>query len=314
MAMPARVIIVSGFLGAGKTTLITQLLKGALSQTKTVLIENDFGEASVDASLLKNSGFTVRELLSGCICCSLSGDFALALEEVVLEYHPEVVLIEPSGVGRLSDILKACAAPRLRPHICVAGKITVVDARRCQTYRDNFGSFFEDQIGFADALVLSRWEESSRRCQEALGLLKGLNPHAPIYTGSWEAIAWDSLLGLSEPLASSGLGPRRYRIRVPDKTKEPAPAAHTFFHTVTLYLEKAFGPEEWERKASELEKEFYGQVLRAKGIVPSPGGFLNLQYVPGEVELTPCPPQSGFICIIGRDLCIQELEKLFNGD
>ena len=312
--MPARIIIISGFLGAGKTTLITELLKGALSQTKTVLIENDFGEASVDASLLKNSGFTVRELLSGCICCSLSGDFALALEEVVLEYHPEVVLIEPSGVGRLSDILKACASPRLRPHICVSAKITVVDARRCQTYRDNFGSFFEDQIGFADALVLSRWEEGSGCCREALSLLKGLNPHVPVYTDSWDAIPWDSLLSLKEPLVPNRTASRRYRVSVGEKAKGPVPVAQSFFHTVTLYLEKTFSKEEWKRRAAELEKALYGQVLRAKGIVPSPDGFLNLQYVPGEVELTPCPPQSGFICIIGRNLCIQDLEKLFNGD
>ncbi len=137
--MQAEVYIISGFLGAGKTTLIQKLIKETFIGRKIALIENDFGESSIDADLLRSDQFEVTEINNGCICCSLSGDFVKALSKLIKEYAPEVIIIEPSGVSKLSDIEKACSEIK---NIKIAAKITVVDAKRCQSYYENFGFFF----------------------------------------------------------------------------------------------------------------------------------------------------------------------------
>lgn len=178
--MATEIYVISGFLGAGKTTLIQKLLKEAFRKEKVVLIENDFGEISVDAALLKSGGIEVKEMNSGCICCSLSGDFVKALKELLDRFHPDKIIIEPSGVGKLSDIMKACSDPRVQALAKVKAKITVVDVKRCQMYLDNFGEFFEDQIQNANVILLSRTESFSDKINDAYRLVKSLNAHSTI--------------------------------------------------------------------------------------------------------------------------------------
>ena len=144
--MTTEIYIISGFLGAGKTTLIQKLIKESFQKDKVVLIENDFGEISIDAALLKSSGIEVKEINAGCICCSLSGDFVKAVKELLDRFHPDKIIIEPSGVGKLSDIVKACSDQRIQQLAKVKSKITIVDVKRCKVYLHNFGEFFEDQI------------------------------------------------------------------------------------------------------------------------------------------------------------------------
>ena len=161
--MAVDVFIVSGFLGAGKTTFIQKLMREVFRGVRLAVVENDFGEESVDASLLGTSGVLVTELNSGCICCSLSGDFVRAFLDMLGRFKPEKVIIEPSGVAKLSDVVRACEDPRIAQLAEVRGKITVVDASSCRKYADNFGEFFEDQIEHADTILLSRTGRSPDR-------------------------------------------------------------------------------------------------------------------------------------------------------
>ena len=151
-----KIDIVSGFLGAGKTTLIKKLLKEALQNTQVVLIENEFGEIGIDGGFLKEAGIEIKEMNSGCICCSLVGDFAASLKEVLSTYTPERVLIEPSGVGKLSDVMKAVQGAMQNEEVVLNSAVVVVDAGKCKMYMKNFGEFFINQIAYAGTIILSR--------------------------------------------------------------------------------------------------------------------------------------------------------------
>ena len=151
-----KIDIISGFLGAGKTTLIKKLLKEAFQEEQVVLIENEFGEIGIDGGFLKEAGVEIREMNSGCICCSLVGDFGASLKEVVEKYHPDRILIEPSGVGKLSDVMKAVQGVQGETDIALNSYTTVVDAKKCRMYMRNFGEFFNNQVEYAGAVILSR--------------------------------------------------------------------------------------------------------------------------------------------------------------
>ena len=182
------VYVISGFLGAGKTTLIKTMVRSALRNKKIVVIENDFGEAGIDAGLLKECSLAVTSLSDGCICCSLTGDFEKAMERILKDYAPDAVLVEPSGVGRLSDIIKICLKQEDRGLIHLKKTITVVDIRSFDKYRKNYGEFFEDQIAYADLILLSRQEEDVHEIQPVKAKLRKLNPEARIEADFWESI------------------------------------------------------------------------------------------------------------------------------
>lgn len=156
-----KIDIISGFLGAGKTTLIKKLIKDVLHKEKIVLIENEFGEIGIDGGFLKDAGIEIREMNSGCICCSLVGDFSEALKKVLAEYHPERIIIEPSGVGKLSDVIKAVQGVAEEAEICMNSFTTVADAQKCRMYMKNFGEFFNNQIEYANTIILSRTQNLS---------------------------------------------------------------------------------------------------------------------------------------------------------
>jgi len=181
-----KVDIISGFLGAGKTTLIKKLIQEVFQGQKLVLIENEFGEIGVDGGFLKDAGVEITEMNSGCICCSLVGDFGKALAEVIATYAPERIIIEPSGVGKLSDVIKAVQKVQEENELEISGCVTVVDAQKCKMYAKNFGEFFNNQIENAQTLILSRsqnlTEDKLTACVE---LLKGINADAKILTTPW---------------------------------------------------------------------------------------------------------------------------------
>ena len=178
-----KIDIVSGFLGAGKTTLIQKLLKEALAGSQVVLIENEFGEIGIDGGFLKDSGIEIREMNSGCICCSLVGDFGTSLKEVLSTYHPERILIEPSGVGKLSDVMKAVQDAGLGTDVELNSAVAVVDASRCKMYIKNFGEFFVNQIEHAGTIILSRTDiASEEKIRQAVDLIREHNPKATIIT------------------------------------------------------------------------------------------------------------------------------------
>ena len=194
-----KIDIISGFLGAGKTTLIKKLLKDGFQGEQVVLIENEFGEIGIDSGFLKEAGIQIREMNSGCICCSLVGDFGTSLKEVVTKYDPDRILIEPSGVGKLSDVIKAVQGVQDEVDIKLNSYTTVVDAKKCKMYMKNFGEFFDNQIQYAGAIIMSRTDiASEKKVQESLELLRSLNKDAAIITTPIENLDGKKLVEVME--------------------------------------------------------------------------------------------------------------------
>lgn len=198
-----KIDIVSGFLGAGKTTFIQKMLKDVLYKEQVVLIENEFGEIGIDGGFLKDAGIEIKEMNSGCICCSLVGDFGTALKEVVDTYHPERILIEPSGVGKLSDVIKAVADLSVGKEdmtdVVLNAAVAVVDVSKCKMYIKNFGEFFINQIENAGTIVLSRTQNVKQdKIEEAVKLLREHNEKATIITTPWDLISGEQILATME--------------------------------------------------------------------------------------------------------------------
>lgn len=198
-----KVDIISGFLGAGKTTLIKKLLLEALKGEQVVLIENEFGEIGVDGGFLKEAGIEIREMNSGCICCSLVGDFGTALKDVIDKYHPDRIIIEPSGVGKLSDVIKAVKDLHIENEIKLNSASTVVDALKAKTYMKNFGEFFNNQIEHAGTVVLSRTQKQTEdKLNEVIKMMRELNPKAHIITTAWDELDGAQILAAMENITN----------------------------------------------------------------------------------------------------------------
>ena len=194
-----KIDIISGFLGAGKTTLIKKLLKDAFKGEQVVLIENEFGEIGIDGGFLKEAGIEIREMNSGCICCSLVGDFGASLKEVISKYHPDRILIEPSGVGKLSDVIKAVQGVAEETGLVLNSYTTVVDAKKCKMYMRNFGEFFNNQVEYAGAIIMSRTDiVDEAKAQVAMELLREINPKAAIITTPIEKLEGAKILEVME--------------------------------------------------------------------------------------------------------------------
>ena len=198
-----KIDIVSGFLGAGKTTLIKKLLAEALKGTKVVLIENEFGEIGVDGGFLKDAGIEIREMNSGCICCSLVGDFTTSLTEVIEKYAPERVLIEPSGVGKLSDVQRAVLEASEQAGVEPGSSVAVVDASKCKVYMKNFGEFFIDQIEHAGTIILSRTQGmDEEKLEKVVAMIREHNKDAKIVTTPWDELTGKYILETFEAVTS----------------------------------------------------------------------------------------------------------------
>ena len=198
-----KINIISGFLGAGKTTLIKKLLGGAFGNEKVVLLENEYGEVGVDSGFMRDSGIQITELNSGCICCTLVGDFSRALDELMETYHPDRIIIEPSGVGKLSDIRRVVVDLMEEHEITLEGSATVADVGKCRMYAKNFGEFFIDQIENAETIILSRTQTASgERIEKCVELLRGYNEHARIITTPWDELTPAQMLDVIESAAS----------------------------------------------------------------------------------------------------------------
>ena len=194
-----KIDIISGFLGAGKTTFIKKLLKEAIAGEKVVLIENEFGEIGIDGGFLKDSGIEIREMNSGCICCSLVGDFGRSLNEVLTKYTPDRVIIEPSGVGKLSDVMKAVCDVAGEIDVVLNGSVTVVDAQKCKMYMKNFGEFFNNQIESAGTIVLSRTDVADAdKVAQCVEMIREKNPKAAIVTTPIDKLTGEQLLEIIE--------------------------------------------------------------------------------------------------------------------
>ena len=189
-----KVDIISGFLGAGKTTFIKKLIKEIYPDEQIVLIENEFGEIGIDGTFMHDSGIEITEINSGCICCSLVGDFETSLVEVIEKYHPDRIIIEPSGVGKLSDVIKAVNEVN-SDELSLDNHMTVIDAKKCRLYTKNFGEFFNNQIKYASLIILSRTEDITEfQLNECIKIIKEHNNKANIITTTWNQLTQETLV------------------------------------------------------------------------------------------------------------------------
>ena len=338
-----KIDIFSGFLGAGKTTLIKKLIAEAYSGEKLVLIENEFGEIAIDGGFLKDAGIEITEMNSGCICCTLVGDFGKALQKVMEEYSPDRILIEPSGVGKLSDVI---AAVEKINGVVLNGTAAVVDAKRCKMYLKNFGEFFGNQIENAGAIILSRTGELSEdKLHQCVHLIKERNAEAPIVTTAWDELDGKQILAAIEGQSSlkKQLAELEHHHHHHDHHHEHHEHAHEHTHEhhhdhgenctcgchdhdhhhhdadevfVSWGFEtvKKYSKQQLESILADIENEKqYGIVLRAKGIVEDEtGGWIHFDYVPGEADIRSGSADiAGRVCVIGSNLKQSTLTALF---
>ena len=386
-----KVDIISGFLGAGKTTLIAKLLKEAFPGEQVVLIENEFGEIGIDGGFLKESGVEIREMNSGCICCSLVGDFGTSLKEVVEKYHPDRIIIEPSGVGKLSDVIKAVKDLHIENEIRLNSASTVADASKVKVYMKNFGEFFNNQIEHAGTIILSRTQNvSEAKLKTDIELIRSLNKDAHIITTPWDDINGKQILDamenvtnlelemLAEAAAKAaeehehehhhdgecgcghdhdhehehhhdhdgecGCGHDHDHEHHHDHDGEcgcghdhdheyehhhdhdgECSCGHDHHHG-HHHADEVFTswgvetPDKYDKETlSEIlrklsETDDYGDILRAKGMLPTPEGkWMFFDLVPEEYEIRDGEPEiTGRICVIGAKLKEDALKELFN--
>ena len=389
-----KVDIISGFLGAGKTTLIAKLLKEAFPGEQVVLIENEFGEIGIDGGFLKESGVEIREMNLGCICCSLVGDFGTSLKEVVEKYHPDRIIIEPSGVGKLSDVIKAVKDLHIENEIRLNSASTVADASKVKVYMKNFGEFFNNQIEHAGTIILSRTQNvSEAKLKTDIELIRSLNKDAHIITTPWDDINGKQILDAMENVTNlelemlaeaaakvaeehehhhhhhdhdeeCGCGHDHEHEHHHDHDEECGCGHdhehdhehehhhdhddecgcghdhehehhhdhdgecgcghdhhHGHHHADEVFTSwgvetpNKYGKEELSeilRKLSETDD--YGEILRAKGMLPTPDGkWMFFDLVPEEYEIRDGEPEiTGRICVIGAKLKEDALKELFN--
>lgn len=333
-----KIDIFSGFLGAGKTTLIKKLLKEAYKGEQVVLIENEFGEIGIDGGFLKEAGVEIREMNSGCICCSLVGDFGTALKEVIAKYEPQRIVIEPSGVGKLSDVIKAVQKIENEVEIKLNSFTTVVDATKCKMYMKNFGEFFSNQIEYAGTVILSRTDKASEeKIAAALEIIRGLNQTAAVITTPIEKLSGEKILdtmennrSLEKELMDEEVCPvcggHHDHEHHHDHEECGCGHDHDHDHHHHHHADEVFtswGKETTKKYTKEGIHEIlealsnhndeYGMVLRAKGMVEGEDGqWIYFDMVPGEADVREGAPEyTGRICVIGSKMNEANLARLF---
>lgn len=316
-----KIDIISGFLGAGKTTLIKKLLKEALGQEKVVLIENEFGEIGIDGGFLKEAGIQVTEMNSGCICCSLVGDFGTALREVVSQYAPDRIIIEPSGVGKLSDVIKAVQKETENCSLTLNSFVTVADAKKCEMYMKNFGEFYNNQVEYSGTVILSRTAQMpEEKLGQAVELIREHNQKAAVITTPWEELDGEKILAVMEEGNQLEMELLEEEEICPECGHHHSHGEEHHHHADEVFTSwGAETPKKYEKEAMEqILKDLsgtdcYGTILRAKGIVEGPDHtWLHFDLVPGEYEVREGEADyTGRICVIGSDLDTEKIQALF---
>ncbi len=320
-----KVDIISGFLGAGKTTLIRKLIEEGYGDKKIIIIENEFGEIGVDTGFLKDTGVIINELTAGCICCTIVGDFEKALSEVMDEYKPDVIVIEPSGVGKLSDVISAVKSLNNKD-ILLNSFPVVVDAKKAKKYLKNFGEFFENQVENASAIILSHTSGlDEAKIDEVVKMLRKLNPRAAIVTTDWEELKGKDIIDAMEERRSLDYVMEKLREEESEEHHHEHDHQHEHHHehqhehqhehhhehdehcgcgqdhhhhhhghdadevfsTVGIETAKIFNRKQIEDILEEIEdEEKYGMIIRAKGILKAlDGKWIHFDYVPGEGDI-----------------------------
>lgn len=324
--MRTKVDIISGFLGAGKTTLIKKLLEEGLKGEKLAIIENEFGEIGIDGRVLEDAGINVREINSGCICCTLAWDFETSIREVIGKYRPDRMLIEPSGVSRLSDVVRTCESPGLKDLLQINMLMIVVDALKYSVYAANFGDFYEDQVKHAKTIILSRTQRAeTKKLESVVRSIQKLNASANIITTPWEDLDAGLIISVAERDASISLARHMHDERGHehpegcecgcDHGHSHAPEAGEVFEEWGAETPAVFDEKELKAMLEALDNEKqYGMILRGKGIVQTGrDSWAQFDYVPGEYDVKGAAADyTGRLCVIGRNLNKTGLERLFH--
>ena len=341
-----KIDIFSGFLGAGKTTLIKKLIKESFAGQKVVLIENEFGEIGIDGGFLKESGIQINELNAGCICCSLVGDFRAALQQVVEQYHPDRIVIEPSGVGKLSDVTRAVEGVAEHLDVQLSSFVTVADVNKVKMYMKNFGEFYDDQISHASCIILSRTQNATEeKIAAAVAMLREKNPTATIVTTAWDALTGEQILKAmstkddfkAELIAMAAKANEEHahedeeeehehhhhHDHDDDDHDEHCCCGHHHHHhdhdadevftSWGVETARKFSKADIEHALTELDTGNYGMILRSKGIVDGGAdGWLEFDYVPGEWEVRARGADvGGKLVVIGSKLDEKAIAALF---
>lgn len=316
--MKVKVDIFSGFLGAGKTTLIKKLANEGLYKEKTVIIENEFGEVSIDGTLLKETKLQVKEISAGCICCSIAGDFKKALMEIMENYSPERIIIEPSGIGKLSEILSAVQNSDMKSRLQLNNVITVVDVMRFDMYINNFGEFYKNQIINARTIVLSRTQSfSEHKLLNIQEVIRRLNSKANIVTTPWKDLSGKKIIEVGDNNLSVNEEVNLIKRPYLGGTLKTGRISESrqVFETYGLETPKKFNINWLKDNIVNInDKKMYGKILRAKGIVQTDSGeWIQFDFVPGEFETRKTSSDySGRLCVIGTELNKINLKKLFS--
>ena len=345
-----KVDIFSGFLGAGKTTLIKKLIADGYNGAKLVLIENEFGQIGIDGGFLKESGINITEMNSGCICCSLVGDFGTALKDVIDQFAPDRILIEPSGVGKLSDVV---AAVKRVEGTEICGTVTVIDASKCRIYLKNFKEFYENQIKYAGTIILSRTGNiSQEKLDQAIALIREINDHSQIITTPWDDLSGVQILkAIEEPLTAADMAAalleaeqhehehphhhdhgedceceecRHHHHHDDDDDNDHDEHEHHHHHhghdadeifdSIGFETSRHFTKAEIENALKALDDSGkYGMILRSKGIVAGEDGtWIHFDFVPEESEVrTGSSDVTGKIVVIGSKVNKAAIKELF---
>ena len=339
-----KIDIFSGFLGAGKTTLIKKLIKESFAGQKVVLIENEFGEIGIDGGFLKESGIQINELNAGCICCSLVGDFRAALQQVVEQYHPDRIVIEPSGVGKLSDVTRAVEGVAEHLDVQLSSFVTVADVNKVKMYMKNFGEFYDDQISHASCIILSRTQNATEeKIAAAVAMLREKNPTATIVTTAWDSLTGEQILKAmstkddfkAELIAMAAKANEEHAHEDEEEEHEHHHHDHDddhdehcccghhhhhhdhdadeVFTSWGVETAKKFSKADIEHALTELDTGNYGMILRSKGIVDGGAdGWLEFDYVPGEWEVRARGADvGGKLVVIGSKLDEKAIAALF---
>ena len=324
-----KIDIISGFLGAGKTTLIKKLLSEQLNKENVVLIENEFGEIGVDGDFLRDTSIEIKEINAGCICCSLQGDFETALKQVIDTYHPDRIIIEPSGVGKLSDVTKAVKTVE---EAKINALCTIVDAKKCKIYARNFKEFFNDQIKSATCVIMSKTQTiDDEKLKEAYNIIKEINPDARIMTTAWDKLYASTILTVMEQnikLLDDECGCHDEHCSCHHHHHDDENCEHHHDHDehhhhhdehhhhadeifTSLGFEtiNKYSKDELENILQNLDEN----VLRSKGIVENiEGGWLYFDYVSGDIDIRDGNPSyTGLISVIGSKVDEKTIKDLF---
>jgi G3E family GTPase len=313
--MKAQVDIFSGFLGSGKTMLIKKLLNEKSYGKNTVIIENEFGEIGIDADILKESNIEVKEINSGCICCQVSGDFGEAVFEVLNNYKPDNIIIEPSGVAKLSEILSILEETKFQHKIEVRNIFTLIDIRNYDMYLKNFKEFYENQIRKANKMVLSRSQlVDDEKIKTTIDSLKKFNSKAEIIYKPWDSLNGSDFFKVNNIEEKKEISMVKSNI---SKTfrKEVNHSAKEVFETYPIDLIENMSTQEIQRKFEFIERnEKFGQIIRAKGFIKgTDGGYYQFDYVPNEFKSRKIKwSNKKVVSIIGSKLNKKELKQLFS--